>query len=65
MLKKLRLAGLVAIAIASPAWAQQGPETVPNGPSGENGSLASLRSYEQLTQALESAARTSGGCRTW
>jgi hypothetical protein len=61
MLKKLRLAGLVAIAIASPAWAQQGPETVPNGPSGENGSLASLRSYEQLTQALESAARTSGG----
>ena len=36
-----------------PAWAQSGgPATVPNGPYGDNDSLSSLRSYEQLMQAL-------------
>ena len=54
-------AALAAAAMfaTSLAWAQ--PETVPNGPNGENNSLASLRSYSQLLTALESAVHTSGG----
>jgi hypothetical protein len=49
-------------ALLAPALAQQGgQETVPNGPYGDNDSLASLRSYEQLLSALESSVRTSQG----
>ena len=33
---------------AGPALAQGGPPTIPGGPYGENESLASLRSYDQL-----------------
>jgi len=38
-----------------------GPSTIPNGPNGENESLASLRSYAQMIGALESAVHTSKG----
>jgi hypothetical protein len=49
-------------ALLAPALAQDGgPSTVPNGPYGDNDSLASLRSYEQLLSALESSVQTSQG----
>lgn len=51
--------GAAAALVAGLAWAQ--PSTIPNGPSGENESLASLRTYAQVIQALESAAHTSNG----
>jgi hypothetical protein len=56
--------GAVACAAALatvPAWSQDGPSTVPNGPSGDNDSVASLRTYDQLIQALESSVHTSKG----
>jgi hypothetical protein len=40
------------------------PTTIPNGPYGENESLASLRSYAQLIGALESAVHASHGGAT-
>ena len=46
------------------ALAQGAPETIPNGPNGENESLASLRSYAQMIKALESAVHTSNGAAT-
>ncbi|MGO4392277.1 M14 family zinc carboxypeptidase [Variovorax sp. M-6] len=48
--------------VASLAWAQ--PSTIPNGPNGENESLASLRTYDQLVKALESSVHTSKGAAT-
>jgi hypothetical protein len=61
---KSRVAAVAAAAafLASPAWAQ--PTTIPNGPNGENESLASLRSYAQMLKALESAVQTSNGAAT-
>jgi hypothetical protein len=60
---KFLLASLaVTSALASPvAWAQNGPSTVPNGPYGDNDSIASLRTYAQMMKALESSASNSGG----
>lgn len=56
-------AGLAVIAalVAPVAWAQDGPSTVPNGPYGDNDSIASLRTYAQMIKALESSADSSGG----
>ena len=48
--------------VAGLAWAQ--PSTIPNGPNGENESLASLRTYDQLVEALESSVKTSNGAAT-
>ena len=48
--------------VAGLAWAQ--PSTIPNGPNGENQSLASLRTYDQLVKALESSVHTSNGAAT-
>jgi hypothetical protein len=63
-MRKVRIAaiGAAAALIAGLGWAQ--PSTIPNGPSGENNSLASLRSYDQLLKALESAVHTSNGAAT-
>jgi predicted deacylase len=55
-------AGAALLMSLWPALAQDnGPSTVPNGPQGENESLASLRSYAQLIAALESSVRSSQG----
>lgn len=54
--------GAAAAFAACAAWAQ--PETIPNGPNGENNSLASLRSYGQLIKSLESSVHTSKGAAT-
>jgi len=54
--------GAAAAFLVSLAWAQ--PTTIPNGPNGENESLASLRSYSQMLKALESAVHTSNGAAT-
>jgi hypothetical protein len=63
-----RVCTSITLAVATmfmPAWAQSGgPATVPNGPYGDNDSLSSLRSYEQLMQALESSVKTSQGGAT-
>jgi hypothetical protein len=63
-LKKLIYAAATALIMANPALAQDGsggPSTIPNGPDGENGSLASLRSYDQLIGAIESSVHASKG----
>lgn len=56
-------AGLTVMSalMAPVAWAQNGPATVPNGPYGDNDSIASLRTYAQMIKALESSANSSGG----
>jgi len=59
---KLLTPVVLSAALAAPALAQDGgPSTVPNGPYGDNDSLASLLSYEQLLKALQSAVSTSQG----
>jgi hypothetical protein len=55
-------AAAAAAFMATSALAQSGgPATVPNGPYGDNDSVASLRSYDQLLKALESSVKTSQG----
>lgn len=39
----------------------QAQQTVPNGPYGDNDSIASLQTYEQLMRALRQSEKTSGG----
>src|SRR3712207_994481 len=52
----------MAAAVATSALAQSGgPSTVPNRPYGDNYSLSSLRSYDQMLAALESSVKTSRG----
>jgi len=46
---------------AGAAWGQGTPETVPGGPYGDNDSIASLRTYEQLIKSLESSVQASKG----
>lgn len=53
------LAALTACALATAA--QAAPDKIPNGPNGSNDSTASLRSYEQMMRALQSAVHTSHG----
>jgi len=48
------------LAIAAPALYAQ-PASIPNGPRGDNDSIASLRTYDQLVAALESAVNSSRG----
>ena len=65
MFKRVCTSIAVATSMLAPAWAQSdGPTTVPKGPYGDNDSLSSLRSYEQLVQALESSVKTSQGAAT-
>ena len=52
---------VAALLTTSQAIAQDGPSTIPNGPYGDNDSVASLRSYEQLLAAVDQAIQTSGG----
>ena len=47
---------------AGSVLAQGAPETIPGGPYGENESLASLRSYDQLVHAI-AAGRGHGSRR--
>lgn len=63
MLKQaiLHTALATAALVANLAWAQGGPSTIPNGPYGNNDSVASLRTYAQMMRALESSVHTSGG----
>ena len=66
---KLRYAIYAALAAAlltaGPAFAQSDePSTIPNGPYGDNDSIASLKSYDELIGALESIAHSSQGAAT-
>ncbi|WP_157265547.1 M14 family zinc carboxypeptidase [Azohydromonas aeria] len=61
-IKTILAAALAAAATLAPAHAQT---TVPNGPYGDNDSVASLRTYEQLVAALKSSAHTSRGAMTY
>ncbi len=54
-------AACAAVLVVGPAWSQGGPTTIPNGPYGDNGSVASLRTYDQMIKALESSAHASKG----
>ena len=60
---------LIAIAASAIAAAAMAPlhaqTTVPNGPYGDNDSIASLRTYEQLIAALKQSAHTSGSAMTY
>ena len=65
--KRSCAAAAVAFLVALPAFAQDGgdgPSTIPNGPYGDNDSLASLRTYDQLIRALEQSVQSSGGTAT-
>jgi hypothetical protein len=60
-------AAAAALLFLPPAFAQDGgdgPTTIPNGPYGDNDSLASLRSYDQLFHALEQSVHSSNGTAT-
>lgn len=63
MLKRtlLAVAALAAAALV-PAQAQT---TIPGGPYGDNDSIASLRTYEQLIAALKSSTQTSRGAMSY
>ena len=50
-----------AATMAMTSAAIQAQQTVPNGPYGDNNSIASLQTYEQLMRALQQSAQTSGG----
>jgi hypothetical protein len=54
-------ASLLAVGGALAQDGGGGPSTIPNGPYGDNDSLASLRSYDQLMAALEQAEHVSKG----
>lgn len=63
-LYKLVCAAAAALVMANPALAQNGsggPSTIPNGPYGGNDSVASLRTYDQLVDAIESSVHASKG----
>src|SRR4030095_12644532 len=64
-LRKLASAAAAALVMANPALAQDGgPPTIPGGPYGDNDSLASLRSYDQLIDAVEKSVHASKGTAT-
>lgn len=69
MRKKNLIVSAVAAATllaASAAFAQSGgPSTIPNGPYGDNDSLASLRSYAQMVDAIQQSVHTSGGAASY
>lgn len=56
---------VLALAAAALCGSVQAQTTVPNGPYGDNDSIASLRTYEQLVAALKSSAQTSQGAMTY
>jgi hypothetical protein len=59
------LSAVAGAVLATSALAQSSePLTVPNGPYGDNDSIASLRTYDQLLKALESSVNTSQGAAT-
>src|SRR5262245_42862843 len=61
----LIIPALLCCALAGPTRAQGGgASTIPNGPNGENASLAALRSYEQVLKALQSSVDASHGAST-
>jgi predicted deacylase len=55
---------LALIVAAGGALAQGAPETIPGGPYGENESLASLRSYDQLVHAVQQSVAAGNGVAT-
>jgi len=62
MLQRMVLAAAATAVMATSAMAQNDqPLTVPNGPYGDNDSIASLRTYDQLVKSLESSVKTSQG----
>ena len=62
-MKRLALAASMILGAAS-AFAQDAPPTIPGGPYDENESLASLRSYDQLLQALRQSIAAGHGVAT-
>ena len=56
---------IISVLAAGPALAQGGPPTIPGGPYGENESLASLRSYDQLVHAMQQLVGDSPGVATF
>lgn len=70
MKKRTLVASVIAAAVfaTGPVLAQDGgggPSTIPNGPYGDNDSIASLRTYDQLVAAMEKSVHTSGGTATY
>jgi hypothetical protein len=65
-LQKIVYVAAAAVVMANAALAQNGggPSTIPNGPYGDNDSLASLRSYDQLLDAVERSVHASNGTAT-
>jgi len=51
--------------VAGPAFAQSDQPTIPAGPYGDNDSLSSLRSYDQLVHAMQQSVGTSRGVATF
>jgi hypothetical protein len=58
---------LAAVLGTGQAIAQDGggPSSIPDGPYGDNDSLASLRSYDQMVAAIQQSVHTSGGTATY
>jgi hypothetical protein len=54
----ISMAGVLALGTA---FAQNSPPTIPAGPYGENESLSSLRSYDQLVQAMQQSVAMGHG----
>src|SRR5688572_24417304 len=59
------LASLAIFLGIGTAFAQNDPPTIPAGPYGDNDSLSSLRSYDQLVQAMQQSVATSQGAVTF
>ena len=65
MLHRVVASAIVAATLTTAALAQSGePATIPNGPYGDNDSIASLLSYDQLLRALKTSVKTSQGAAT-
>lgn len=62
---RLLLACLAFCLGVGPALAQNEPPTIPAGPYGDNDSLSSLRSYDQLVQAVQQSVATSQGAASF
>lgn len=55
---------MIGVLATDAAFAQGGPPTIPGGPYGENNSLSSLRSYDQLVHAVEQSIAKGHGVTT-
>ena len=61
----IRVLFMFSVLTVGAAFAQGSPPTIPGGPYGENESLASLRSYDQLVHAVQQSVAGSHGVATF